>query len=400
MASLIKKCECAEHKAGRTLNLRTADDRKTAERLWGKCQHSWVVRYRLGGRGTKQQEQSYPHDMKRDAEAFILEIKSDKVSGLRRTIDPKAGAVTFADYADKWLTGRVGLSGKSLEIYGGALKNQINPVFGHLRLNAITRQTIKNFVSALIRNGYAPNTIHSAFTVVSAIFSEAAKDKLISESPCTDIELPSTAQKQEFLVPSWNQIKALADAMPAQWRATVWLMAGCGLRVAEAFAVTEDCVMFGGRRLRIHEQVTRKRVLGPLKHREEGDYRDMPLPPFVHAAISTHINTHGTADGYMFQAAKGGLVRYQAYREAFIAAVKAVGLPDDFTPHGLRHAYASMQLAQGIPITDVSRWLGHQDIGITFRTYGHLVEEAWDTAVDVMEAAYQTGITEVPAAAC
>ncbi|MEV0621663.1 hypothetical protein AB0I81_50610 [Nonomuraea sp. NPDC050404] len=56
-----------------------------------------------------------------------------------------------------------------------------------------------------------------------------------------------------------------------------------------------------------------------------------------------------------------------------------------------------MQLAQGIPITDVSRWLGHQDIGITFRTYGHLVDEAWDRALDVMQAAYQTGTTEVAA---
>ncbi|MEO3873788.1 hypothetical protein ABGB18_33675 [Nonomuraea sp. B12E4] len=39
---------------------------------------------------------------------------------------------------------------------------------------------------------------------------------------------------------------------------------------------------------------------------------------------------------------------------------------------------SSMRPAQGIPITDVSRWLGHQDIGITFRNYGHLVDEAWD----------------------
>ncbi|MET9249695.1 tyrosine-type recombinase/integrase [Nonomuraea sp. NPDC003709] len=400
MASLIKKCECADTKAGRTLDLRKADDRKTAERSWGKCGHSWVVRYRLGGRGTKQQEQSYPHNMKKDAEAFILEIKSDKVSGLRRTIDPKAGAITFADYADSWLSGRVGLSAKSVEIYGNALRNQINPTLGHLRLNAITRQTIKNFISALIKAAYAPNTIHSAYMVVGAIFSEATMDKLIPESPCTDIELPSAAQRQEFLVPSWTQISKLADSMPARWAATVWLMAGCGLRVSEAFAVAEEGVMFGGRRLRIHEQVTRKRVLGPLKHREEGDYRVMPLPPFVHSAITTHIESHGTADGYLFQAAKGGWVGYETYRLAFVAAAKTAGLPEDFTPHGLRHSYASMQLAQGIPITDVSRWLGHQDIGITFRTYGHLVDEAWDRALDAMEAGYQTGIAEVPAAAC
>ncbi len=93
-------------------------------------------------------------------------------------------------------------------------------------------------------------------------------------------------------------------------------------------------------------------------------------------------------------------MRYEAHRVTFAAAAKGAGLPEDFTPHGLRHSYASMKLAQGIPITDVSRWPGHQDIGITFRTYGHLVDEARDRALDVMQAGYQTGIAEVPAAAC
>nr|WP_246268715.1 site-specific integrase [Nonomuraea typhae] len=339
--------------------------------------------------------------MKRDAEAFILEIKSDKVSGLRRTIDPKAGAITFESFAEKWLAGRVSLAPKSIEVYRSCLKNLINPTIGHMRLNAVTRQTIKNLISALSKGGYAPNSVNGAYRVIAEILSEAAKDKLIPESPCVDIELPNPAQHQDFYVPSWGQIKSLADSMPAQWRATVWLMAGCGLRVSEAFAVGTGCEMFGGKRLRIHEQITRKRVPGPLKHREEGDYRDMPLPPFVAEAIATHIDDHGTTDGYLFTGRVEGFVKYESYRTAFVAAVKKAGLPEDFTPHGLRHAYASMQLAQGIPITDVSRWLGHQDMGITFRTYGHLVDEAWDTAVSLMQTAYQTGIsTNVAAAAC
>lgn len=47
-----------------------------------------------------------------------------------------------------------------------------------------------------------------------------------------------------------------------------------------------------------------------------------------------------------------------------------------------------MQLAQRIPVTDVSAWLGHNDINTTYQIYGHLVEEAWDRAPEVMETAY------------
>lgn len=74
------------------------------------------------------------------------------------------------------------------------------------------------------------------------------------------------------------------------------------------------------------------------------------------------------------------------------ATAKKAGLPADFTMHGLRHAYASMQLSQGIPITDLSRWLGHKDINETYKTYAHLLEEAWDRALEVMQTGYETGI--------
>lgn len=57
-------------------------------------------------------------------------------------------------------------------------------------------------------------------------------------------------------------------------------------------------------------------------------------------------------------------------------ALKRAGLPEDVTFHDLRHTYASTALAQGVPITEVSRWLGHASITETVDTYGHLLPEA------------------------
>jgi len=47
------------------------------------------------------------------------------------------------------------------------------------------------------------------------------------------------------------------------------------------------------------------------------------------------------------------------------------------------------------PITDLSHWLGHKDINETYKTYAHLLEEAWDRALEVMGTAYQEPITPV-----
>jgi hypothetical protein len=53
--------------------------------------------------------------------------------------------------------------------------------------------------------------------------------------------------------------------------------------------------------------------------------------------------------------------RYQQYGtvyERFMNAAEKAGIPAGFTPHSLRHAFASAMLSKGVPITDVAHWLG------------------------------------------
>ena len=48
---------------------------------------------------------------------------------------------------------------------------------------------------------------------------------------------------------------------------------------------------------------------------------------------------------------------YQLYGtvyERFTSAAKIAGIPEGFTPHSLRHAFASAMLGKGVPITDIA----------------------------------------------
>jgi integrase len=46
-------------------------------------------------------------------------------------------------------------------------------------------------------------------------------------------------------------------------------------------------------------------------------------------------------------------------------------------------------LARGIPITEVSRWLGHKSIEVTHQTYGHLIPASCDRARAVVDDAHR-----------
>jgi integrase len=43
------------------------------------------------------------------------------------------------------------------------------------------------------------------------------------------------------------------------------------------------------------------------------------------------------------------------------------------TPHGLRHTFCSLLIADGIPVTEVAHYAGHKDPSVTLKVYAHFV---------------------------
>ena len=141
--------------------------------------------------------------------------------------------------------------------------------------------------------------------------------------------------------------------------------------------------------------------LRPLKFRRAGEFRDIPLPQYVNEAIDKHVADHGTtSDGYLFQGRKYKHVIRRTYQQDFRRAADLAGLPPQFIPHSLRHIYASTALAEGIPITEVSRWLGHKSIEVTHQIYGHLVPSSLERASAALDAAYQKSQKQRPLKRC
>jgi hypothetical protein len=76
---------------------------------------------------------------------------------------------------------------------------------------------------------------------------------------------------------------------------------------------------------------------------------------------------------HLFRGRRHKHVTRRTYQEDFARAAGKAGLPPEFIPQALRHCYASVALARGVPITDVSRWLGHNSIEVTHQVYGPVV---------------------------
>ena len=72
-------------------------------------------------------------------------------------------------------------------------------------------------------------------------------------------------------------------------------------------------------------------------------------------------------------------------------AIETAGIEKRLTPHGLRHPFASLLLADRVPAPEVGAYLGHKDPSITLRIYAHFVREETRTVHNLASSIFSGG---------
>ncbi|MFF4528145.1 tyrosine-type recombinase/integrase [Streptomyces sp. NPDC001407] len=384
-----------------------------------RCGHDWTVRYREpGGRTARQREESFTK--KTAADNFANKMENDKNVGTY--IDPNAGKVTLRVYAEDWLNRRV-IGDATYSNYKAFIDNHLVPRLGRKTMAGVSKADIERFKAAISKE-LAASTVHDRMKMVRHIFWSAKEEKVIQEDPTKGVKTaPGNTAVDEDEIPTLPEVRLIHEHISPQYKLVIWLKAGVGLRVSEALAFHCGCLREDGV-IRVRWQISSKANRGdsktrlvPLKHRKEGEYRDVPAAPFLCDEIAEHEKlwppipltfqdqTGKTRQVEVFFAprerGKGIMPTANTFGYHFKKAQIAAGVVDadgkpKYTPHALRHFFASTALAAGIPIHEVSRWLGHKSIKTTVDLYGHLVPEAWDRCREVMQKAIGPVPVEVP----
>ena len=87
----------------------------------------------------------------------------------------------------------------------------------------------------------------------------------------------------------------------------------------------------------------------------------------------------------MFCDSTGRPLSPRTVEDAFKRVLKAAGLPPHFSPHSLRHSFASLLLQQGESPVYVQRQLGHASITLTVDLYGRWLPMGNKAAVDRLD---------------
>ncbi|GAA0421950.1 tyrosine-type recombinase/integrase [Streptomyces luteireticuli] len=321
-----------------------------------------------------------------------MKVENDKRE--HTYLDPEAGKVPVRVYAREWLERR-SIKDTTRANYERFIELHLIPRIGSKTMLGVGPSDIEKMCKSMCDGGLSRRTVyHSIMVPLRSIFNSAVAEKCIAESPVALAVLPKIKTKRvdEKSLPNAKAVREISAAIRKDWAISVSLMAGCGLRIGEVLAVKhtdfEDGVLRLRRQfVRIKRDGVYKAELSPLKAREEGEWRDVPVPPYVQAAVERHVELYGVGrDGYLMRAHHGGEVLDSNYRTDFKRAVKNAGYGDEpWTAHSLRHFFASNAIAGGVSLLEVSRWLGHATIQITADIYGHLTPDSGDKLRVVMD---------------
>jgi integrase len=228
--------------------------------------------YRRGGRYVLIYRDRQGRQHRKAAGRTLAEAKIAKAKILAAvaTGDVRGGKtrVTFAQYVDGWVEtykGRNngGIRPATKREYERALKLRVVPFFGRMRLVDVGPLDVKKFLSETAASGVSYDTTRLALAALRVVFATAVEDEIVRVNPCAGIRVPRAERVDEddeagpkALTP--DQLRALLDAAPADWRLLFELLAHTGLRISEALALEWRDIDLGQRQLRVRRAPLRR----------------------------------------------------------------------------------------------------------------------------------------------
>jgi integrase len=230
----------------------------------------------------------------------------------------------------------------------------IGPVFGALRPEDITKQLCRKHAADRAKLGRSAHTIHGELRLLRTVVNWAGKAKLIREVP--HIWLPSFPAARDRHLTREEVERLLASADLPHVRLFIILAIGTAARRTALLELTWDRVDLDRGLIYLHD---------PARAKTNKGRAIVPLNESTRAALLEA--KAGAVSDFVIEWAGGPL---KSIRRALDTALKRAGLKTKQDgAHLLRHSAAVLMAEAGIPMSQISQYLGHSSTAVTEKTY-------------------------------
>jgi len=358
-----------------------------------KRRGKWVVDYRDAA-GVRRW---LTCQTKREAESALADAVREARQPTRPIIDPN---LTIGQYAERWVALiRQTIKPRTLKSYQDTVRLHLLPTLAAVQVRKLHKGQVKALLAAKLQAGLSRNSVRIIHATLRAMLNAAVDDGVILANPADKLARklkltqPAKAHQEEVKALSREQLAGfLATAAEVEPRCAplFFTMARTGLRLGEALALQWEDVDTAAREIR----VARAFSGGELGTPKSGHGRTVDMSRQL-AGVFDELWALWAAEKlrrgwkdmppWVFRSTAGTPLDLHNVEKAFKRVLKKASLPLHFSPHSLRHTYASLLLQQGESPVYVQRQLGHASIQLTVDTYGKWLPMGNKAAVDRLD---------------
>jgi integrase len=339
-------------------------------------------------------------------------VRAGTLKAPKRTTVKEAADALVAGMKDGSIFDRTGRPYKpsTVRSYEQCLTSHVLPVLGHLRLDGVERGHVQDLIEQMHGNGFSASTIRNVVCALQVICRRAVRRGELTVDPTRALDLP-TGSKRRDRIETPASAATLIEALPQVQRA-FWATAFyAGLRRGELRGLRWVDVDFDESLLRVERGWDD--VEGPIDPKSDAGGRTVPLAGPLRVHLAAHkLQTGRSGDDLVFgrtatlpftastvraRALKAWGWKQEPNTEPGSPRMLWVKAREDalepLTAHEARHCCASYLIAAGLNAKELSVYLGHADIRITYNRYGHLMPGGEREAAETLTTFLAKGAT-------
>lgn len=392
----------------------------------------WMAAIELPSDGTgKRRRKVIARAKKSDAE----KERRDAIRELQKQGNLTTAAPTVSQWCDTWWEryAMKNLKVSSRPSYRSPIDQYIKPSIGRIRLDRLEVSHVHRLHDYIIETkGLKPSTAHGAHRVLSAMLTDAERERLVTRNVAKIAAKPRVRKEEKVYLDNAQARQLLIAVKDEPLERAMWttsLLAG--LRPSERLGVTAEMVDLEAGVLTVAWQLRRlpyehgcgekvgkawpcgrgrggnctkrrpptvpddqeaRHVDGPfwlLRPKSSKSWRRFAMPTLLTETLREYVDTHPPGmEGLLFARPDGTPLDPDHAATMWDERLAAEKLPA-VTPHSARHTCNTILTELGVPVDVRQKILGHASAAVNEAVYTHTSDARVAEAAELMSQAFR-----------
>lgn len=364
--------------------------------IFQRADGRWTGEVSLGYRAGQRTRKQVYGPTRAEVSRKLTAILSTQQRGLPVLGDRLTVGRFLEDWLNKIVSPRTRPS--TFESYKGLVEQHLGPALGGIRLSRLAPADVQEFMTERLASGLSRRTVAYCRAVLRSALNQALRWDLVNRNVATLVDPPRVKRTniEPFTVDELQVFLEAAEG--SRFRALFVLAVSTGARRGEILGLRWSNIDLKAGLLTVAYALQRVkgRGLELVEPKSESSRRTLRLSQGALAALKEHrlqqlqarlaAGSQWQEAGFVFTTGKGTPLDHHGVITEFKRVLAKAGLRAQRF-HDLRHAHASLLLAEGVHPRVVMEMMGHSQISLTLNTYSHVIPALQSDAVAKIDAA-------------